>query len=207
MINYFFVLDIKSNRVIFSHPKNRKEMYKVYVDQAVKKIKPADLLISARGKKRYPSEERIMYKKMDENLFLAAIVSNIKLEAEVYKFFFDFYDQLSNFRGIIKNNNKLCQWTKNEVKKLNQPMSVEGNDRQHIDHNNTDISVLCMFNGVNDYESQIGVSWEDSWQSSNKKDTFYTLATQNNKVQVFVWALLGFVTLFMGIIFIESFYS
>ncbi len=119
MINYFFVLDIKNNRVIFSHPRNRKEIYKVFVNQAVNKIQPENLLIGTRGKKRFPSDERILYKKIDEKMMLAAIVNSVKLEAEIYKFFFEFHHQVSNFRPLEKRQLLLDEKKKREMKKFN----------------------------------------------------------------------------------------
>ena len=209
MINYFFVLNISKNEIVFDKPKNKKETYRIYVKQAIAKIKPQEMRIKGKGKKRFPNEERIMYQKIDSKLLLAAIVVNVRRDLDIYGFFADFNLEMQKYRGNLRDNTDLESWAKKQIKSVNElniKSSIELN-RSNNSSYNMKLSLIQIDEEPSDIENPttkpliINEVSEMNECSPNISSEF------NGKTQVALWGVFGLIALCLGLIGIELFSS
>lgn len=207
MINYFFAINVSNNEIVFDKPKNKKETYRIYVKQAVARIKPDSLMIGGKGKKRFPNDERILYQKMDSKLLIAAIVTKVRRNSEIYTLFQEFYNQMQKYRGQIRDNDELEQWTKKQIKTFNETkrQSFTEIDKSDSSYYTQKLSLIQIDEEELDIENPTfkPLIIEEERDLTVSKSIY--IDDFNGKTQIVLWGVFGMVGLCLGMIGIELF--
>ena len=201
MIKYFFVMNISSNKIIFDKPRREKTTYKNYVRHAVKKINPAEMEAGQKGKKKFPSDERILFQKMDSKLFFAAITEGVKRDSSVYRLLGDFYAEVGKHRGEIRGNEELEKWLKIEISKFNKGKRFNESDKGNSQQGSLAGTHTVLIRDDESANSRIGgLAWEERNQKPKAENE---QAFSDNKLQILIWFVLGLIALCIGIFFME----
>ena len=202
MIKYFFVMNISSNKIIFDKPRREKTTYKNYVRHAIKKINPMEMQPGMKGKKKFPSEERILFQKMDSKLLFAAITHEVKRDSSVYRLMNDFYAEVNKNKGEIKGNEELERWLKIEISKFNKGKRFNDADKRNSQQGSLAGTHTVLIGNDNSQSSQLNeVIWEDKKQ---KVPVDNDQVLDDKKLQLLIWFVCGLIVLCIGIFFMEK---
>ena len=202
------MLKISSGEVILEKPRRQKNLYRQYVKSAIKRIKADEIENLARGKKKFPNDERILFQKMDSKVLFAAITSDLKRDSAVYRFFKDFYVEFVNTKGVISNNEDLERWLSTEIEKFNKGLRFQESDirNSQVTGYRANFESVLMDSTVIEQPSDNNLSniQENNVQQREKDEPFWL---SNGNIQTLIFMLLGILIVLFWIFFLKKLFN
>ena len=144
---------------------------------------------------------------MDSKLLIAAIVTKVRRNSEIYTLFQEFYNQMQKYRGQIRDNDELEQWTKKQIKTFNETkrQSFTEIDKSDSSYYTQKLSLIQIDEEELDIENPTfkPLIIEEERDLTVSKSIY--IDDFNGKTQIVLWGVFGMVGLCLGMIGIELF--